>query len=268
MIPEIWSATDRTFLSFWTNFCPFSPLTAWKMTILKKWKKHLKILSFYRSVPKIMIICYTVPEVWNVTDVIVIFHFRLFLPFYPLTAQKIKISKKFKKSLEISSFYIRVAKIIIRWCTVLEVWCATNGWTDGQTYKMWHIEVGAQPPNCFHASDQMILFPMMQPGYAINFNVYISAHIVKIFRFSFPQLYFFCILPMKEGCDFSLVERHYKIEEKLSIYVFSFSATQDLDDWLTHLTKQNVALLQEKKSVFHSFVFSFNKNKKLNPLEK
>ena len=24
MLPEIWSATDRIFLSFWTSFCPFT----------------------------------------------------------------------------------------------------------------------------------------------------------------------------------------------------------------------------------------------------
>ena len=48
-------------LSFWTVFCPFTPLTIQKIKILKKWKKPLEILSFYTSVPKIMIICYTVP---------------------------------------------------------------------------------------------------------------------------------------------------------------------------------------------------------------
>ena len=44
---------------------------------LKKWKTHLEISSFYNSVPKIKIICYTVAEIWRVTDVI-IFHFRHF----------------------------------------------------------------------------------------------------------------------------------------------------------------------------------------------
>ena len=34
---------------------------------------HMEISSFYTSKPKIMIICYTVPEIWSVTD-IVIFH--------------------------------------------------------------------------------------------------------------------------------------------------------------------------------------------------
>ena len=69
-------ACDRCncYFSFWAIFCPFTPLTAQKIKILKKWKKHLEISSFYNSVPKIMIICYTAPEIWCVTDVI-IFHF-------------------------------------------------------------------------------------------------------------------------------------------------------------------------------------------------
>ena len=35
------------FLSFWVIFCPFSPLTTWKIKILTLKKKHLEILSFY-----------------------------------------------------------------------------------------------------------------------------------------------------------------------------------------------------------------------------
>ena len=45
-----------------------------------------------------MIICYTVREIWHMTDVIVIFHFRLFFaPFTPLTAQKKQNFKKMKQ---------------------------------------------------------------------------------------------------------------------------------------------------------------------------
>ena len=29
----------QNFLSFWTVFCPFTPLTTWKIKILKNWKK-------------------------------------------------------------------------------------------------------------------------------------------------------------------------------------------------------------------------------------
>ena len=49
------------------------------MKISKQTKKHLEISSFYNSAPKIMIVCHTVPEIWQVIDVIVIFHFGLFL---------------------------------------------------------------------------------------------------------------------------------------------------------------------------------------------
>ena len=38
---------------------PFTPITVQKLKISKKWKKCRDISSFYTSVPKIMIICYT-----------------------------------------------------------------------------------------------------------------------------------------------------------------------------------------------------------------
>ena len=38
----------------------------------------MEISSFYTIVPTIMIIGYNVPEIWHVTDVIVIFHLGLF----------------------------------------------------------------------------------------------------------------------------------------------------------------------------------------------
>ena len=111
------------------HFLPFyhpHPLTAQKIKLSKEWKKQLEISSFYASVSKLMIIHYTVPEIWCMMDVIVIFHFRLtFVTFTPLTAQKIKIKKKEKtkkKSLEISSFYTSVPKIMIIWYSVLEIW--------------------------------------------------------------------------------------------------------------------------------------------------
>ena len=101
MVPEIWSSTDRMFLSLWAIFCPFnSPLsqTARKIKNWKKWKRHLEISSFYKIVPKIIIICYTVPEIWCVMDVIVIFHFGLcFSLLRPLTTpknEKFEIMKK------------------------------------------------------------------------------------------------------------------------------------------------------------------------------
>ena len=64
----------------------------------------------------------------------------IFCLFTPLTDQKIKISKKWKNCLEISPFYASVTKIMIRWCMVPEIGCATDGQRDGrmvgQTKKM------------------------------------------------------------------------------------------------------------------------------------
>ena len=34
---------------------------------------------------------------------------------------------------------------MIRWCTIPEIWCATDGWPDAQ--EKWYIGVGAQPKN-------------------------------------------------------------------------------------------------------------------------
>ena len=113
----------------------------------------LEMSSFYIHVPKIMIRWCTLAEIWCVTHVIVISHFGLFfallvLPL-PLTAQTIKILKKRNKHLETSSFYIGVPKIMIRWCTVPEIWCTTNGRTDRRMdgWKKWHVEVGVPPKN-------------------------------------------------------------------------------------------------------------------------
>ena len=58
---------------------PPPPLTA---------QKILEILSFYTSVPKIMIIRYTVPEMWCETNLIVIFIWGYTFPFYPFKSQK------------------------------------------------------------------------------------------------------------------------------------------------------------------------------------
>ena len=73
------------YFSLWAIVCPFTPLTAQKIKSLKKQKKYLEISSFYTCVPKIMIRWNMVPEIWCMTDVIVISHLGYFLPFYPLT---------------------------------------------------------------------------------------------------------------------------------------------------------------------------------------
>ena len=82
MVLEIWSATDRIFLSSWVIFCTSAPLTAWKMKI-SEMKKNSGDIIFYTSVPKILIIHYTFPEIRHVTDVFVIFILGYTFPFCP-----------------------------------------------------------------------------------------------------------------------------------------------------------------------------------------
>ena len=138
------------YFSFWAIFCPFTPLEPKKWKFQKNETKSLEISSFYISVPKIMIICYTVPEIWACDKCNFYFSFwAIFCPFTPITAQKIKILQNWKKTLEISSFYTCVPKIMSRWSTVPEIWCVTDGRTDGwtDTQKKWHIEVGAPHKN-------------------------------------------------------------------------------------------------------------------------
>ena len=68
------------YFSFWTIFFLFTILRAKKKSKKSKtWKKCLQVSLFYTtSVPKIMIIYYTVPEIWHVIEIIVIFHLGLF----------------------------------------------------------------------------------------------------------------------------------------------------------------------------------------------
>ena len=70
----------QNFLSFWTIFCPLTPLTTQKAKILEKTKKHLEILPFYTCVPQMRIIWGMVPEIPSATDRI----FCQFGPFFPL----------------------------------------------------------------------------------------------------------------------------------------------------------------------------------------
>ena len=91
-------ARDRcNYFSSWAIFCHFTFLTAWKIKIFKKWKRKPEATIILQSVPKIMIICYTVPEIWRVTDVIVIFHFWLFFASFPPNSPKNQFFLKMKK---------------------------------------------------------------------------------------------------------------------------------------------------------------------------
>ena len=86
-----WESYDVWFLRYWVqrtdffiilgHFLPF--YNPKNQNFEKLGKKHQEIWSFYTSVPKILIICYAVPEIWHVMDVIVIFHFGLLFALLP-----------------------------------------------------------------------------------------------------------------------------------------------------------------------------------------
>ena len=120
-VPEIQHVMDVTVVN---AFLPFlSPHSdSPKMKSSKKWKKCLKISSFYTSVPKIMTICCAAPEIWCVIDVI-IFHFRLFFAVYPHNSPKNEHFKKIKKCLKISSLYTIVPKIMTMLCCSWDMVC-------------------------------------------------------------------------------------------------------------------------------------------------
>ena len=110
---EVYSSWDmehdrQNFWSFWAIFYPFPPLTNQKIKIFKKWIKKKKCLE----ISIILHLCTTNHDhkmhgSWDMECDKTYFFTILghLLPFYPVTTLKIKIWKKYKKHLEILSFY-------------------------------------------------------------------------------------------------------------------------------------------------------------------
>ena len=133
------------YFSFWAVFYPFTPLAAPKMKISKKWKstpEDIIILHWCTKNHDHRLYCS-----WDMAHDGCNWYFlfwAIFCHFTPLAAGKMKMSKKIKKHLKISSFYTSVPKIMIRWCTVRFL---RYGGQQADGWKKWHIEVGALPKN-------------------------------------------------------------------------------------------------------------------------
>ena len=135
MVPEIWNTTDIFFLSSWAIFCHFTPLTAWKMKILKMKTKPGDIIILNKGTKNSDHRLYCS---WDMASdgCNCYFHFGLYFSFLlsnplspappPPTYQKIKISKQLKKCLEISSIYTIVSKITNICYNVPEIWCVLD----------------------------------------------------------------------------------------------------------------------------------------------
>ena len=120
MVPEILSTTDRIFCHL-ENFSAIYPLKTRKIKIKKKKEKTPDSIIILHKCTKShdhMLYCS-----WNMArDRCNYFSFwTMFCPFIPLTAQKMKTSKKWKKFLEMSSFYTSIPKIFIICYIVLEI---------------------------------------------------------------------------------------------------------------------------------------------------
>ena len=127
MVPEIWSVTDiifchfGAFLSFYRinnpknqNFEKMKTIPGDIIILHKCTKNHDHILYCSWDMPH---------DKWN--------HFRLFFALLlPHSPKNHFLKKNDKKTLEISLFYTCVPKIMIRWCTVPEIWHAMDRRTD------------------------------------------------------------------------------------------------------------------------------------------
>ena len=80
-VPEILCMTDVIVIFHFGLF--FALLTCPKNENFKKMGKTSRDIIILQSVPKIMILCYTVPEIWHMTEVIGIFHSGLFFALLP-----------------------------------------------------------------------------------------------------------------------------------------------------------------------------------------
>ena len=111
MVSKISSMMDAIVIFlFGLFFVPLPPplphflLITPKMKISNKWKKKHFTQAYQKSWPyAILFLRY---GAWQMQ--LLFFILGYLLPYYPLTAQKIKIFKKWKKHMEISSFYTYV----------------------------------------------------------------------------------------------------------------------------------------------------------------
>ena len=97
----------HNFLSFWTVFCPFTPLTTRKIKILTKMKKPGDIITWHMHIINNNHKMYG-SEIWSMTKLFVILD--LFSPFYPRNNLKNQNFEKMKKN--------PTDMIILNMCTI------------------------------------------------------------------------------------------------------------------------------------------------------
>ena len=114
----------QNFFSFWTIFCPFTPLTTQKIKILKKFKTPGDIIILQKCTINDNHLMYVSWDMMHNRQIFFVILGHI-LPFYP-TNPKNQNFEKMKKTPRDIIIYIYAPKIIIWWCTVPEIWCVTD----------------------------------------------------------------------------------------------------------------------------------------------
>ena len=169
MVPEILSVIDRLFCHYGQFFAHLPPKNPKNHNFEKMKKRPGDIIILHKCTKNHDHMPYCSWDMAHDRCNCYFSFWTIFCPFTTLKAQKIKISQKWKIPLEITSFYICVPKIMIRWQIVPEKWCVTDGRTDRR--KKWHIEVGAPPKNHNLTQKQVSI---TEQRFFSNVNVYVQ----------------------------------------------------------------------------------------------
>ena len=132
MVPVIWRVNV---LSFWAIFCPFLSSYPTNNSKNQNFEKRKKTISLHKCTKNHDYMLYCSSDMACDRSNCYFSSWVIFCLFTPLTAQKIKNWKKLKKTPGDITINTCVPKIMIRCCSVPEIWYATHRWTDGK----WHI---------------------------------------------------------------------------------------------------------------------------------
>ena len=141
MAPEIWSVTE--FFVILGHFLPFYPTNNPKNQNFEKMKKTPGDIIILHTCIKNHDQCYTIPEIWHMTDVIYISYFGPFSAILPPKSPKKQNFKKWKKKntwryYHFTNVYQKLWSHDVRFLRYGVGWM--NGPKDGQ--KNWHVEIG------------------------------------------------------------------------------------------------------------------------------
>ena len=124
------------YFSFSAIFCPFTPNSLKKWKLLKKKKRQSgDVINVHKCTKNYDQMMY---DFWDMVRNRCNCYFSFwanFCTFTPLKAQKVKIFEKMKKTPGNIIILQMCTKIMIRWCLVPEICCATDAWTEKVTYR-------------------------------------------------------------------------------------------------------------------------------------